>query len=214
MVDLVDSVFVIVVLTNFWLLAASRLHSYIRAVAVQGIALGLLLMMTHSSELTWRVVIVSLLMVSIKGVVFPKLLRRNLRKLDVRREVEPYLSFTVSILAGICGIILSLWLGSRLPLPGPVLTRLAVPVAFFTMLTGFLLIISRKQAITQVIGYLVAENGIYAFGAAAVHAGSVWIELGVLLDVLVGVFVMGMAIHHISREFESIDVERFSTLKD
>ncbi len=211
---MVDAILVFIILINFWLLSTSRLAAFIRAVAAQGIALGLLLLLSHSEEVTVRVIIVALISMGIKGVVFPRLLNRTLNKVNVKREVEPYVGYTLSILAGVAGLLLSLWLGSRLRVPGPMTSTLAVPAAFSTMLTGFFLIISRRKALTQVIGYLVAENGIYAFGAAAVHASSIWVELGILLDVLVGVFVMGIAIHHISQEFESIDVDRFSALKD
>lgn len=211
---LIDPVMVFIILTDFWLLATSRLAAFIRAVAYQGFALGLVLLLTHSSGMTTRVLILAIVIICVKGIAFPVLLRRTLRDLNARREVEPYIGYSLSILAGVGGLSLSIWLGSRLPLPGPVASGLAVPVAFTTMLTGFFLIISRRKALTQVIGYLVAENGIYAFGTTAVHISSIWIELGILLDVFVGVFVMGIAIYHINREFESIDVDRFSVLKD
>jgi len=212
--SLINFTMILIILTDFWLLSTSRLAACIKAVALQGMLLGLLLIMTHSGVIGSHVIIVCLLTVSIKGVAFPVLLKRTLKGINARREVQPYIGYSVSILAGIAGLLLSFWIGSRLPIPGPVVSTLAVPVAFSTMLTGFFLIISRRKALTQVIGYLVAENGIYAFGAAVVRDSSIWTEFGILLDVLVGVFVMGIAIHHINNEFESIDVDRFTTLKD
>ena len=84
----------------------------------------------------------------------------------------------------------------------------------FTTLTGLLIIVSRRKALTQVVGYLAMENGIYAFGAALAVKEPLLLEMGVLLDVLVAVFVMGITIHHISREFDHIDTDRLSELKD
>jgi hydrogenase-4 component E len=91
---------------------------------------------------------------------------------------------------------------------------LIVPVALFTSLIGLFVIISRKKALTQVLGYLVLENGIYAFGVGLVHNAPLVVELGVLLDVFVAVFVMGIAIFHINRQFDHIDTDRMVLLKD
>ncbi len=82
------------------------------------------------------------------------------------------------------------------------------------MMVGLLLIVSRRKAVMQTLGYLAMENGIYAFGLAFAVEEPLLVEMGVLLDVFVAVFVMGIAIHHISREFDHIDTDRLSTLKD
>ena len=87
-------------------------------------------------------------------------------------------------------------------------------MAFHAILIGLFLIISRKKAVTQVLGYLGLENGIYIFGIALVKEATILIDLGVLLDIFVAVFVMGIAIFHISREFDHIDTDRLSTLKE
>ena len=82
------------------------------------------------------------------------------------------------------------------------------------MMVGLLLIVSRSKAVMQALGYLAMENGIYAFGLAFAVEEPLLVEMGVLLDVFVAVFVMGIAIHHISREFDHIDTDRLSALKD
>jgi len=210
---LIELVMMFIVLTNFMLLSSSRLAACIRAVALQGISIGLLMALGHRDELSYRVVLLIAAALGVKGIAFPLLLRRTLRDINVRREIEPYVGYPLSILVGVAGLMLSIWFGSRLELPVPAASSLAIPVAFSTMLTGFFLIISRRKALTQVIGYLAAENGIFVFGVSAVETGSTWVELGILLDFLVAVFVMGIAMHHINREFESIDVDRFSSLK-
>jgi len=89
-----------------------------------------------------------------------------------------------------------------------------VPLAFFTILAGLFLIVSRRTALTQVQGYLVLENGVYAFGVAMAQEAPLSVELGILLDIFVGVFIMGIIIFHISREFDHIDTDRLTALKD
>jgi hydrogenase-4 component E len=108
----------------------------------------------------------------------------------------------------------SFWLNARLVLPTPPVTPFVVPVALFTTLAGLFVVVSRRKALTQVLGYLVLENGIYAFGAGVAQDGPLIVELGVLLDVFVAVFVMGIAIFHINREFDAIDTDRLASLHD
>jgi hydrogenase-4 component E len=139
---------------------------------------------------------------------------RALRGAEIRREVEPFVGFTASVLLGLAMLALTLWIGARLPLPEPPASPLLVPVALFTMLVGLFLTIGRRKAISQVLGYLVLENGIVAFGIALSHEAPLSVELGVLLDVFVAVLVMGIIIHNIREEFDHIDTDRLAILKD
>ena len=146
--------------------------------------------------------------------MLPLLLIRAMREADTVREIEPLISYNLSIVIAAFGLGLSLWLGQHLRLPMQPASSLFVPAAFFTIIVGFLMIVSRRKAITQVIGYLTLENGVYAFGTALTLQLPVLVELGILLDVFVGVFVMGIAIFHISRQFDHIDVDRLASLTD
>lgn len=209
-----DAVLVGIILTSFVLLGSSRFGSCIRVVALQGVLLGVLTFVAPAHGASWRTLLLALASTTLKGFVFPWLLSRALRDAEVRREVEPLLGYGPSLLAGMLGLVIALWLASRLPAPHVPISSLAIPVALFTMLAGLLLIVSRRQALMQVLGYLVMENGIYAFGVALVPGTPMPVELGVLLDVFVGVFVMGIALFHINREFDHIDTERLRALKD
>jgi hydrogenase-4 component E len=202
------------VLTNLKLLGSSRLGGCIRAVAVQGVLLGGLPLLAGGGAPSWRAVLLSTAGIGLKGIVFPALLSRALREAKVQREVQPFVGYTASLLLGGAALGISIWAGSRLPPPPAVRSSLLVPVALATILTGLLVIVSRSKAITQVLGYLVFENGIYAFGVGIAPDAPVLVELGVLLDVFVAVFVMGITIFHINREFDDIGTERLSALRD
>jgi hydrogenase-4 component E len=82
------------------------------------------------------------------------------------------------------------------------------------MMVGLFLIVSRKKALTQVLGYLVIENGIYTIGMALAQEQPLLIEMGILLDVFVAVFVMGITLFRIGRDFDNIDTDQMATLKD
>ena len=209
-----EVVLVSLVLTNLVVLGSSRLASCIRVVAIQGTILGALPLLVHAHDITVRTIALSVGSFALKGVAFPWLLFRALRDSDARREVEPLIGYTVSILWGVLSLAIAFWLASRLTLPCPAPTPLLIPAAFSTIFIGLFLIVSRRKAITQVLGYLVLENGIYAFGVALATEEPWLVEMGVLLDVFVAVFVMGIMIFHISREFDHIDVDRLASLKD
>jgi hydrogenase-4 component E len=118
-----------------------------------------------------------------------------------------------SVLFGILALGLSVWLASEMK---PALRQAPFAMldsSIFLIAVGLFLIISRRNALMQVIGYLVLENGIFVFGVITVVGTPLLVELGVLLDAFVGVFVMGIAIYHINREFGSVEVDRLSALK-
>jgi hydrogenase-4 component E len=208
-----DLILVLVVLTNLKLLGSSRLGASIRVVAAQGVMLGLLPVLAHVHELSLHFAALAVGTVALKGVVFPWLLFRALREAEVTREVEPYVGYITSILIGLAALAASFWLGGRLPVSTVEPTSLLVPSALFSILAGLFLIVARKRAVNQVLGFLVLENGIYTFGVGIVAETPFLVELGVLLDAFVAVFVMGIAVYHINPEFDHIEVDRLDRLK-
>lgn len=208
-----DTVLICIVLTSFVLLGSSRIGTCIRVAALQGILLGLLTLTTSAGP-SLRVPLLALGSAGLKGIVFPWLLSRALRDANVRREVEPFVGYNLSLLTGTAALAASLWFAARLPRPDTEVSSLVVPVALFTILAGLVLIVSRLKALMQVLGYLVLENGIYAFGVGLVEETPMLVELGVLLDLFVAVFVMGIAVFHISREFDHIDTGQLTALRD
>ncbi len=207
-----DSIVVLVLLLNLFVLGASRIRTIILAVSLQGVLLGLLPMLLHR-EMGWREALVSLGALGLKGLVIPRMLMRAMADLPIRREVEPVVGFRASLVLGAAATGLSLFLTTLLPLIDPG-GRMVVATSFATVLTGFLLLTTRLKAITQVLGYLVLENGIYIFGLLLLQATPFLVEVGVLLDLFVAIFVMGIMINHISREFTSISTDRLTALKD
>ncbi|MGD0723929.1 MAG: hydrogenase [Spirochaetia bacterium] len=210
----VEGFLVILMLTNLWLLGSSRLLSCIAAVSVQGVLLGLLPLVIGIDAPLWRLILQAGISIGFKGIALPLLLLRAARSVDVRREVEPFVGYSASLLIGVAVLAVSLFIGLRLPIHGGDAPLLLVPAALFTALTGLFIIVSRRSAIVQALGYLAMESGIAAFGLALAEQEPLLIEMGTFLDAFVAVFVMGITIFHISREFDHIDADRLSSLKD
>ena len=137
-----------------------------------------------------------------------------MRQVAITREVEPSIGLLPSLLLGALATALAVVFGGRLPLAETRLAPLLVPASMATIVTGFILLVTRRKALSQVLGYLVLENGIFLFGLLLVHAMPFLVEAGVLLDIFVGIFVSTIIIHHINREFASLDTRRLSLLKE
>jgi hydrogenase-4 component E len=210
--SLVDQLLVLVMLINLLTLGSSRLIFSIRAVAVQGVILGILPGLIH--PFSGHLAAITIGIILAKGVVIPYLISDAVRKAQIRREVEPHIGYVPTLLLGAVFTALAFAFAEKLPLAPEHQDLLFVPASIATLLTGFLLLTTRRKAISQVIGYLVMENGIFVFSLLLTEAMPVMVEAGALLDLLVGIFVMGIVINDISREFSSIDTSRLRALKE
>ncbi|PTX90825.1 hydrogenase [Opitutus sp. ER46] len=198
---------------NLIALGIGRVPSLITAVAIQGIALGVMpfLIEEHVGLLVGSVAVGTIV---VKGFVIPTLLRRAMRTANVDREVEPSIGFVPSLLLGAGGTIAAVAFAHTLPLLPEHAGSLLVPGAGACVLTGFVLLIGRSTAISQVCGYLILENGIYLFGLLLIHATPLLVEAGILLDITVGVFVIGIIVDRIQRAFDSLDTRKLTVLRE
>jgi hydrogenase-4 component E len=198
---------------NFLALGSSNLKSLIRAVALQGLLLSIFpLAFAHSASL--RLILLVAISATVKGFLIPSLLFRAMREVHIRHEAEPYLGLIPTVLLAAVGTGFALLFADRLPLADAHRGLLIVPTALSTLVAGFLLLTVRRKAISQVTGYLTLENGIFVFAQLLHEAMPFLVEVGVLLDLIVGIFVMGIVMNHIQREFSSLDTERLSELRD
>jgi len=208
-----SSILILAVTMNFVALGTSSLRACVRAAALQGLFVSLFPLL-FSPAPTLRLVGLVLVAGAVKALVIPAMLYRALREVHIQHEVEPYLGFVPSVLLCAVGTGATTLFASRLPLVPSHRELLVVPVALATLFAGFLLLTTRRKAISQVTGYLILENGIFVFAQLLHEAMPALVEVGVLLDLLVGIFVMGIVMNHIQREFGSLDTDRLSELRD
>ncbi len=213
MVSLLNALLVLVLLLNLFVLGTSRISALIHAVALQGVVLASMPLIVHG-HLVLPTALIAIVTMLVKGSLIPQMLFKGLRDAQIKREVEPIIGFMPTTLLGALGTAAAIGLAAKLPLAEGHAQTLIVPAALSTVFTGFLLLTSRIKAITQAIGYLVLENGIFIFGLLLIEAVPFLVELGVLLDLFVGIFVTSIIIHHINREFASLDTRRLSALKE
>lgn len=210
---LVDFALVAVLLLDFALAASGRLAVLVRAFAIQAALLGALALLLEgfSNPHAWAVALGALLL---KALAIPYLLLRAAERTGSSREHRPLIPYSLSVFVTAAGTGLAFALALRLPahsLQGGVLLGAA---AFATMFAGLLLLVSRGTALAQVVGYLVLENGIFLFGLSLLSHMPLIVEMGILLDVFVGAFVMGIVVYNIHRTFDHIDVASLTALRD
>jgi hydrogenase-4 membrane subunit HyfE len=207
---LIDFIGAFLLITMIVILAAGQLYRAIYAVAAQSVFISfagaVLGSATHNVDL-WIIAVVTL---AVKAVALPWLLLWVIRRMKIRREIQPLIPVTVTLAIAAAIVLLAFYLSSSL---GPVkqaITGNALPIGISLMLMGILVMMSRRKALTQMVGLFASENGIF-FTAMAVSQGMpLIIEIGVTLDVILGALVMGVMVIRVRSSINSdiADMER------
>ncbi len=213
MTNLLNSILVIVLMLNLFALGTNRIVSVIRTVAAQGALLSLLPLFLHE-HLTLVVALTVVPTFALKGIIIPAMMTHALRDVKIKREVEPLIGLQSSVVLGALATVFALLFADQLPLTAAHSGALIVPTSIATVLAGFILLTTRFKALTQVVGYLVLENGIFIFGMLLVEAMPLVVEMGVLLDLFVGIFVICIIANKINQAFASMDTRRLVSLKE
>lgn len=213
MTSALNALLVVVLVLNLFVLGHTRLRAIVHIVAVQGAVLGVMPLLVHE-RLGPGAVLVALAAIFLKSILIPAMLLRALRDAQIKREVEPLISLMASMMLGALATAFAVLFAQYLPLARRDTASLVVPASLATVLVGFIVLTTRFKAITQVIGYLVLENGIYIFGLLLIEAMPLVVEMGVLLDLFVGIFVICIIVNHINRAFSSLDTRRLVALKE
>jgi hydrogenase-4 component E len=211
--ELLNAVFMLVLTLNLFALGSGRILSVIRIVALQGILLGVLPVLI-GRRIDFTVLLTAAAAVSLKGIVIPGIMIKALRDVQIKREVEPLLGLVPSTILGAAVTALVFLIFGHAGTAFPEHAPLIIPTSIATFFVGFILLTTRFKALSQVLGYLVLENGIYIFSLLLIEAIPLVVEMGMLLDLFVSVFIVSIIANHINRAFSSLDTRRLSALKE
>lgn len=191
-----------------------RLEGQVSAFGLQSFVLALLsaLIAIHSGSL--ELFGVGVVLVVVKGVMIPRVLNRAVAKVGLARVAAPYLGTAPALI--ICGIltIIAFYVMTPIAASNPLPTADAIPLAFAGILIGFFIMVNRRRAVTQILGFLMLENGIFLLALLATYGVPFIVEMGVFLDVLVAVLIMEVFVYRIKDNFDSIDVGELGELKE
>jgi len=204
----------ILLLISFAMLSQRRVLTLIKLYAWQGATLAISTAIVASTTGQTHLYFSAGLTVLLKVILIPWALHRLIDKLYVRWDVETLINIPATMLIGIGLVIFAFALAAPISHMAGTLTRSTLGIAMATILISFLMMIVRRKAVPQVIGFLAMENGLFFAATSATYGMPLVVELGVALDVLVGTFIFGIFFFHIREQFDSLDIQHMEKLKE
>jgi hydrogenase-4 component E len=212
--QLLNALAALLLLLSFGMLSQRRIVSMVDLLAFQGA-----LLCAATLLLAWRtgerhLYISALLTLGLKVIFLPWLLHRLIRRLGVYWDSEPLLNIAGTMLVGLLIVIFSFGLAQPISALANTATRSAIGIAVAVVLLAFLTMITRRKAMSQVVGFLSMENGLFFGAMSATYGMPMIVELGVALDVLVAMLVLGVFFFQIRDQFDSLDLHHLERLKE
>jgi len=203
----------IVLLLGIMLLWRRSLRAYVDAFQWQSVVLTVMLVIIGYFGHEPGLYLVAAVLFVLKVLVLPRYLQRMEKRFGGQREMQPYVNVATSLILTGLLVLLAYAITRPLVLVSTLPTRGGLPLAMGLIFVGLFVVITRKKALTQIVGFLVLENGIVLLAVLATYGIPLIVELGVFLDVLMGFLVMQVFVYHIHGTFESIDVDQLNELK-
>ncbi|QWR78809.1 formate hydrogenlyase [Candidatus Magnetomonas plexicatena] len=204
----------LVLLSAFAMLAQRKIKSLVTLFAWQGFFLSVNTAVVGFVAAKHHLYISSVLTLSIKVILLPYILYVLAVRLKIRKEVETIVNIPTTMLIGIALVIFSYHLTAPVRELSTLVTRSTLAVALATVMIGLLMMITRKHAVTQIIGFLAMENGLFFAATSATYGMPLVVELGVALDVLIAAFIFGIFFFQINTTFDSLSVEQMESLRE
>ncbi|MDO9287419.1 MAG: hypothetical protein Q7T83_01360 [Thermodesulfovibrionales bacterium] len=203
-----------ILLTAFGMLVQRRMYGLIHLFAWQGLFLSISTAIVGFVAGAHHLYISSILTLSLKVILLPYILHVLIQRLKIHKEVETIVNVPMTMLIGIALVIFSYHLTAPVRELSTLMTRSTLAVALATVLLGLLMMITRKHAVTQIIGFLAMENGLFFAATSATYGMPLVVELGVALDILIAAFIFGIFFFQIHTTFDSLDIDQMARLKE
>jgi hydrogenase-4 component E len=204
----------IILLLAFAMLAQRRVMQLINLFALQGLVLCLSTLVvavtTKQHHLYWS----AGLTLALKALLLPWILHRLVRKLYVKWDVESLVNVPTTMLFGVVLVMIAFNVAQPISILSQTISRGTLGIALAVVMLAFLMMITRTKAIPQVVGFLAMENGLFLAATSATYGMPMVVELGIALDVLVGVIILGVFFFQIRDQFDSLDIHHMERLKD
>lgn len=212
--QLINLLAALLLLIAFAMLSQRRVLSLINLFAWQGLVLSISTLVVAISTQQQHLYYSAALTLVLKVIILPWILHRLIRKLNVKWDVETLINIPTTMLVGIMLVIFAFNLALPITQLAGTITRSTLGIAIAIVLLSFLMMLTRRKAIPQVIGFLAMENGLFFAATSATYGMPLVVELGIALDVLVGMFILGIFFFQIREAFDSLDLKHMEKLKD
>jgi len=204
----------LLLLVAFGMLSQRRVLSLINLFATQGLILTISTAVVAYSSHQHHLYYSAALTLVLKVILLPWILHRLIRKLNVKWDIETLFNIPATMLIGIALVIFAFNLAAPISQMAGTITKSTLGIAMASVLLSFLMMITRSKAVPQVIGFLAMENGLFFAATSATYGMPMVVELGIALDVLVGMFILGIFFFQIRETFDSLDLKHMEKLKE
>ncbi|HXG13700.1 MAG TPA: NADH-quinone oxidoreductase subunit K [Candidatus Nitrosotenuis sp.] len=206
----------ILLIATFGIVARRGFMDWLNAYRHQSIVLAGVTAIIGYVAGIWEIYAVAAMTLVIKSFIIPKVLIYVTRKLEIEFKIEtnPYVSIRVSVIISALLVALSYFLTQQTPLKSDQIVNAYLPVSIAQFFIGLFVLVNRRTVLSQVVGLLIIENGLFLFTMALTHGVSLLIEIGIFIDILVGIIISSILLFRISRTFDSLDVGKLENLRD
>ena len=212
--QLINFLAALLLLIAFAMLSQRRILSLIYLFAWQGFVLALSTAVVAYSTGQHHLYYSAFLTLMLKAFLLPWILHRLIIRLNIKWDVETMINVPTTMLVGIALVIFAFNLAAPISQLADTITRSTLGIAMASVLLSFLMMITRRKAVAQVVGFLAMENGLFFAATSATYGMPMVVELGIALDVLVGTFVFGIFFFQIRETFDSLDIKNMEKLKE
>jgi len=216
-IGLLIDIFAAAILVTAFLIVSSRsLVFYIRLFALQSFLLGVVAFLVVLGYRETHILIAAFLTIALKAIAIPMVLTRVIERIQVRKEIDFSVNIAASLL--LCGgmVVLSESVAQSI-LSGQQTDTSAVSrvlsVSIAMMLIGLFIMMTRKKALTQIIGLLTMENGVFLSGLSITYGMPLIVEVGIFFDILIAVLILGVFVFRINKTFETISIDSLRSLR-
>ena len=206
----------ILLIATFGIVATRGFMDWLNAYRYQSIVLSGVTAIIGYVTGIWEIYIAAGLTLVIKSIIIPKVLTYVTRKLEIefKLETNPYVSIRASVIISALLVALSYFLIQQIPFKSDQIVNAYLPVSMAQFFIGLFVLVNRRTVLSQVVGLLIIENGLFLFAMALTHGVSLLIEIGIFVDILVGILISSILLFRISRTFDSLDVGKLENLRD
>jgi hydrogenase-4 component E len=198
----------------FAMLSQRRVLSLVHLFTMQGVVLVAATAVVGAATAQPHLFVSAALTLALKVILIPILLHRVIDRLEVRWDTEPLINIPTTMLIGILLVIFAFNLGLPIARFSSTIARGTLGIALACVLLSFMMMITRAKAIPQVVGFLAMENGLFFAATSATYGMPMVVELGIALDVLIGVLILGVFMFQIREQFDSLDIRHLERLKE
>ena len=212
--QLLNTIAALLLLSSFAMLSQRRVVTMVNLLAFQGVLLGLATLLLGWRTGNTHLYVSAAMTLALKALFLPWLLHRLIRRLNVYWDSEPLLNIAATMLVGLLVVIFAFGLAQPIAALATTSTRSSIGIAVAVVLLAFLTMITRRKAMSQVVGFLSMENGLFFGAMSATYGMPMIVELGVALDVLVAMLVLGVFFFQIREQFDSLDLHHLESLRE